>query len=145
MNMLKRYRSAIIMAAFAVITFILMHTVIYFGYVPSASMEPIIPKGSCILGLRVFVNPEHGDIVIFHYKGKTLVKRIVATEGDFVTIDCKGEVFINKSTAPCTVQSFLIPPDHFYMLGDNIENSNDSRYWSEPMISKDQIIAVLID
>lgn len=141
--MLKRFRAIVIVIAFAAASFILMHTVFYIGYVPSISMEPTLPKDSIIIGCRIIDELKCGDIIIFRHESKTLVKRIVASGGDRLTTDCKGTVFVNRNDIPA-VQSFQIPADHYFVLGDNLGNSNDSRYWSDPLVSQGQIIAVLI-
>lgn len=107
-------------------TVILLKSVFLFGYVPTASMEPTLPKGSYIIGLRLYTDLEKGDIIIFHHDGKLLVKRIAAVGGEYV--ERSGEFL-------------LVPEDCYYVLGDNAENSLDSRYWEEPFVKEDEIVA----
>ena len=61
-----------------------MKAVFLFGYVPTASMEPTLPEGSYILGLRIYGELEKGDIIIFKHDGKLLVKRIAALPGEAI-------------------------------------------------------------
>lgn len=107
-------------------TIILLKSVFLFGYVPNASMEPTLPKGSYIVGLRLYTDLEKGDIIIFCHDGKLLVKRIAAVEGEYV--ERNGEFL-------------LVPKDCYYVLGDNAENSLDSRYWEEPFVKEEEIVA----
>ena len=65
-------------------TVILLKSVFLFGYVPTASMEPTLSKGSYIIGLRLYTDLEKGDIIIFRHDGKLLVKRIAAVAGEYV-------------------------------------------------------------
>lgn len=109
--------------------FILFKLVFLIGYVPTESMEPTIKKGSYIVGIRLFSELETGDIIIFWHDEKLLVKRIAAVEGDV----------IERNGIQLTV-----PSDCYYVLGDNIWNSCDSRYWAEPFIQKDDIAAKLL-
>ena len=100
-----------------------------FGYVPTASMEPTLETGSLILGLRLFGELETGDIIIFRHDNSYLVKRIAACEGDTL-------VYQNAIVT--------VPENCFYVLGDNVENSHDSRYWDNPFVSYEDVIAKLL-
>ena len=113
----------------ALLVYLLFQTVLIVGYVPTASMEPTLKEGSNILGLRLYGNLKTGDIVIFKYEGVLLVKRIAAIGGDELTVDGVR---------------YIVPEGFYLMLGDNSENSYDSRYWKEPYISEENIVAKLI-
>lgn len=110
-------------------TVILLKSVFLFGYVPTASMEPTLPRGSYIVGLRLYTDLEKGDIIIFRHDGKLLVKRIAAVGGEYV--EQSGEFL-------------LVPEGCYYVLGDNAGNSLDSRYWEEPFVKKKDILTKLI-
>lgn len=99
------------------------------GYVPTESMEPTLETGSLILGLRIFDELETGDIIIFRRDGSYLVKRIAACAGD--TIDHQNSIV-------------TVPDNCYYVLGDNAENSHDSRYWADPYVSHEDVIAKLL-
>lgn len=92
-------------------------------------MEPTLKTGSLLLGLRLFDELETGDIIIFHHDGSCLVKRIAA---------CEGDTLIHKDTV------VTVPENCFYVLGDNTENSHDSRYWDDPFVSYESVIAKLL-
>ena len=98
-------------------------------YVPTESMEPTLETGSLILGLRIFDELETGDIIIFRRDGSYLVKRIAACAGD--TIDHQNSIV-------------TVPDNCYYVLGDNAENSHDSRYWADPYVSHEDVIAKLL-
>lgn len=110
----------------AVLVLVLFRFVFYLGYVPTASMEPTIHQGSLILGLRQFGELRTGDIVIFRRDGRTLVKRIAASP---------GETYILNGS-PITV-----PAGQYLLLGDNADDSYDARYWNDPFISTENILA----
>lgn len=125
-NKIKLY--LIPMVATSVII-ILFHTVFMLGYVPSSSMEPTLETGSLILGLRLHDELNTGDIIIFRHENSYLVKRIAAIEGDVVE-----HYGIRKS----------VPEDCFYVLGDNTEHSYDSRYWEDPFVPVNDVVAKVI-
>lgn len=110
-------------------TVILLKSVFLFGYVPTESMEPTLPKGSYIVGLRLYTDLEKGDIIVFRHDGKLLVKRIAAVGGEYVE---RNGVLL------------LVPEGCYYVLGDNAENSLDSRYWEEPFVREEDIAAKLL-
>ena len=114
---------------FCLLAIVLMKFVFLIGYVPTESMTPTLKKGSIILGVRVVSEYEDGDVVIFKRGNELIVKRIAATEGEKVIV--KGE-------------SLVVPNGKYYMLGDNYENSYDSRFWDEPFIEKGDIVAKVL-
>ena len=105
---------------------LLFRYVIYIGYVPTVSMEPTIMAGDKIIGFRILGELEAGDIVVFKYDDTYMVKRIAAVPGDKL------------------LDNSIVPESCYYVLGDNIHDSYDSRYWDNPFIHKSQIIAIVI-
>lgn len=106
----------------------LLNFAFFIGFVPTASMEPTIMEGSFIFGVRITGELKQGDIIIFEREGRLLVKRIAGAPGDTVVIGA----------------DFLTVPDGcYYVLGDNAKASQDSRYWAEPFVPQESIIAKL--
>ena len=109
-----------------IITLVLFRTVFLIGYVPSESMEPTLKKDSFIIGYRLYGDIEVGDVVIFEHEGEVMVKRVAACAGDTITI---------------AEQSWTVPADSYFVLGDNSYNSFDSRYWVDPFVEESEIVA----
>ena len=57
-------------------------------------------------------------------------------------IDSDEIRLIPESTAKCG--PFIIPEDHYFMMGDNRNYSMDARYWQNPYISKDKMVAKVL-
>ena len=145
----------VIMAAVisaALINFLLIINAI----VPSGSMEPTIPEGQAVIGWRpayIFSEPQRGDVIIFRHEelgNYNILKRIAAVPGDIVEVREDG-VYINSSLyAACTGddntgnRTFTVPEKSYFVMGDNIEHSFDSRKWIEPYVAEDDIKAKVI-
>ncbi len=83
------------------------------------------------------------------------VKRVIGMPGDVVDIH-DGHVYLNGSDAP-SEEPYLaepmqtpvplhyeVPEEHYLMLGDNRNFSSDSRFWKEPYIDEDQMVAKVL-
>ncbi|MCL2386331.1 MAG: signal peptidase I [Defluviitaleaceae bacterium] len=123
--------------------------------VPTGSMEGTIRVNDRIVAFRlsyVFSTPERFDIIVFRGafdESPLYVKRIIGVPGDTVTIR-DGRVFLNDDTEPLRddfVQGeffgnhgpYTVPEDGFFVLGDNRNNSVDSRHWGNPFVERGQI------
>jgi signal peptidase I len=126
---MKRLKWLILPVIVFGLTFCLFRFVLIIGYVPSASMEPTLKEKSYILGVRIYDDLEVGDIIIFEHNGTTMVKRIAAVGGETIYVDGK---------------TYIVPEGSLFMLGDNTENSFDSRYWDEPFVNENQVIAKVL-
>ena len=97
--------------------------------------------------------PHRGDIIVFKYpqdEKRDFIKRIIGTPGD--TVQVRGpQVFVNgeplrepyvkrsEGSLPSTGQSYcgyaygceptVVPTNSYFVMGDNRDNSQDSRYW----------------
>ena len=124
---MKKTKKGFVIPVFALaVTLVLFRFVLFVGYVPTESMEPTLHKGSFIFGSRIFSELEVGDIIVFQHERKLEVKRIAAAEGTVVQ-------WQNSQ--------LTVPAGHYYVLGDNAANSRDSRYWTEPFVSLESVMA----
>lgn len=133
---------------------IIKNTVVASAMVPTGSMEETIMTGSRIVINRlayVAKTPQRGDIVSFYYPddGETLyLKRVMGLPGEIIEgID--GYVYIDgeKLASDYTSETldndfgpFMIPEGCYFMMGDNRNNSWDSRYWQNHFVEQSEII-----
>ena len=97
-----------------------------------------------------FKNPKRGDIVVFQYPvdpTKDFIKRVIGVPGDTVEVKDK-QVYVNNQRLdePYTVHSdnrilpasasprdnlspLIVPPNDLFVMGDNRDESYDSRFW----------------
>lgn len=147
-----------------VVAIVVNNLLIINAEVPSSSMERTIHKGSRMIGFRLsylFKSPERGDIIIFKYpedEKQNFVKRVIGIPGDTVEVR-NGVVYVNdqnlyeeyayyadnivstKGDFPKT----KVPKDCYFVMGDNRNNSLDSRFWSKThFVRKEKILGKAI-
>lgn len=136
------------------IAFFISNTLIANAQVPTGSMESTIMTNSRIIINRlsyVTEEPQRGDIISFYFPddGKTsYLKRIIALPGETVE-GIEGKVYINGNVLDETYVKeeieddfgpYLVPEYSYFVMGDNRNNSWDSRYWNDKFVEKDEII-----
>lgn len=110
-----------------------------FAYVLDLSLDGRIPFGP-----RIWLKkPQRGDIIVFRYPNpdltappKDYIKRVIGVAGDHIFIE-DGVVFINGialkepyiAEPPVLDFATTVPEDHVFCMGDNRNNSSDSRFW----------------
>ena len=146
MDKAKKYLSELLEAL--IIVFIL-YIVFFPARVDGNSMENTLNDGDTIFVSRAAAFAGlygNGDIVVFeHKKGNkniSLIKRIEAAEGD--TVEAKGEkLYINgeeKEGYKCEEEfEYVLGKDEYFVLGDNADESTDSRVFG--IVNKSQIKA----
>ena len=123
---------------------LILRFVLLVGYVPTPSMEPTLRQNSIIVGTRLFGELKTGDIIVFQKDGVLVVKRIAGCPGE--RIDLTKISYMDSVPIPIFEKEVIVVPDNaYFLLGDNAQNSWDSRYWDDPFISADAVMAKLIE
>ena len=122
---------------------LILRFVLLVGYVPTPSMEPTLRQNSIIVGTRLFGELKTGDIIVFQKDGVLLVKRIAGCPGE--RIDLTKISYMDSVPIPIFEQEVItVPENAYFVLGDNSQNSWDSRYWDDPFVSAEAIVAKVI-
>ncbi|MFW6015309.1 MAG: signal peptidase I [bacterium] len=144
---IKNYKELITIFIISfLIVFFINNVITLNAVVPTASMDPTITVNEKVFATRLFSNLKRGDIVVFEYPdnpNKLYVKRLLGLPGDMLFIK-NGTIYINGN--PLTENyahtqytkdfgPYEVPDNKYFMLGDNRDNSNDSRYWDNKFVS----------
>ena len=117
-------------------------------HIASMSMAPTLVKGDFIVvqaSAYASKSPKSGELIVFRFprnRAVSFVSRVAGGPGDKLSIK-DGKVYLNGGLirepyldARLPVESFslamdeiTIPAEHLFVLGDNRDNSNDSRFW----------------
>lgn len=147
---------------FAVLFALLINNlVIVNASVPTGSMKNNIMPNDRIIAFRLaylFSNPKRFDIVVFKNPDDEtvpFVKRIIGLPGE--TVDIRGgKVYINSSAEPLDDSfirepqdieedmRFIVPDDSYFMMGDNRNDSSDSRFWNKKYVEKKKILGKVL-
>ena len=147
------YLAVVLLATYLIITYVGQRT-----RVNGSSMEPMLTNGDNLIVDKIsyrFTDPERYDIIVFpfKYEEKTFyIKRIIGLPGETVQIDNAGNIYIDgeileesygkevindsgRASEPITLQD-----DEYFVLGDNRNDSSDSRVESVGNINREDII-----
>ena len=138
----------------AILSFAFFQTVA----IQESSMEPTISAGEKLLLNKVVYalsSPKRGDIIAFRLgeknKGSIHIKRVVGVSGDTIQIQ-NEQIILNDKTyveqkdfppiqnAGVAEEPIALSGNEFFVLGDNRNNSEDSRFFDIGNIKKDQIV-----
>lgn len=119
------------------------------------SMEPGLESGDTVVAIKSS-RFQRGDIAAFYYNNKILVKRVIALPGELVEIDENGAVSVNGtvleepyvkelSLGECDIRMpYEVPEDRWFVMGDNRQESADSRAVAVGCVSEEQIVGKVI-
>lgn len=97
-----------------------------------------------------------GDVIAFYYNNNILIKRVIASAGDWVDIDDEGNVFVNeeqldepyiseKALGECNIDlPYQVPDGKCFVMGDHRAVSIDSRNKSIGCVSNDMVVGKIL-
>ncbi len=138
----------VIVAAIAVLVATLWLPVLQ---IYGSSMTPTLQEGDIVLSSKS-KDFEHGDVIAFYFNNKILIKRVIASAGEWVDIKEDGVVYVNgvlknepyisdKALGDCDIEfPYQVPESRVFVMGDHRSVSVDSRNSAVGCIAEEQIV-----
>lgn len=144
--------SLLVVSAIAVLIAVLLLPVLR---ISGTSMTDTLQDGDVVVALNGS-DYKTGDVIAFYYNNNILIKRVIATAGDWVDIDEEGNVSVNgevidepyvteKSLGDCNIKfPYQVPDGRNFVMGDHRATSIDSRNTAVGCVSNDLAIGKII-
>lgn len=136
-------RESIETIAFVLLILLAIRFTLQSFHTDGQSMEPNLHTDEYVVvskAVYLFQQPQRGDVIVFHYPLDThvdLIKRIIGVPGDSIhttatTVSVNGHVLHEpyiRQPFNFDDYTWTLGPNQFFVMGDNRENSLDSRAW----------------
>lgn len=142
----------VIVAAVSVLISMLLMPVLQ---IAGSSMSDTMGDGDIVFALR-YAKFGTGDVIAFYYNNSVLVKRVIASSGQWVDIDSDGNVYVDgvvveepyvtqKALGECDITlPYQVPDGRYFVMGDNRAGSIDSRNTEIGCVSSDMVIGRIV-
>lgn len=120
-----------------------------------SSMTPSLEDGEIVVSTKSS-DFKTGDIIAFYYNNNVLIKRVIATSGQWVNIKEDGTVFVDgtqlnepyiseKALGECDIElPYQVPENKIFVMGDHRSVSVDSRSSVIGCVSEEQIVGEIV-
>ena len=144
--------SLVVVAALAVLIAVLLLPVLQ---ISGSSMTESLQDGDIVVALNSS-GYRTGDVIAFYYNNNILVKRVIASSGDWVDIDEDGNVYVNdvlleepyvseKALGDCNITlPYQVPDERCFVMGDHRATSIDSRNTAVGCVSSEMVVGKIL-
>lgn len=156
----SRFRSVLKSTVYTLITVAAVAVLVATLWLPvleiyGTSMTPTMKDGDIVLSVKSSAFQD-GDIIAFYYNNKILVKRVIASAGDWVDLDKNGNVSVNnvpleepyleeKALGEVDIDlPYQVPDEKVFVMGDHRATSVDSRSKNIGCVSQEQIVGKIV-
>ena len=139
--------------ALTLIIFLVIRLAIQSYRVDGVSMQPGLQSDEYVVVNKIaylFHAPERGDVIVFHFPldtSKDFIKRVIGLPGDSISVTSSTvtvdsvvlkEPYISQPANPNPAHPWVVPPNEYFVMGDNRPASDDSRDWG--FVPRDYVV-----
>lgn len=134
--------------AVAVALGVAVRSAMHIYFIPSRSMAPtLLPGDQIVVTSYLRDEPSRGHVIVFEGQDELLVKRVIGVPGDLVDsrlgrVRIGGytlpEPYVLRPAASGAIEAQVVPANAYYVLGDNRDDSTDSRIWG--VVPRERIV-----
>ena len=114
-------------------------------------MEPTYKHGTMLFAKKYDLNIKNNDVVIIKKDNKIIIKRVIGLPGNSIIIK-DGYIFVNDEKHDDffiedpgnVINEIILQDDEYYVLGDNRQESIDSRFAEIGIIKRQEIKGIII-
>ena len=116
-------------------------------------MSPTLKNGNIVLIQKYNLNLKNNDIIVIKKDNNIIIKRLIGIPNDTIRMDKYvyvndkkfDEIIIEKNIGDISFEKTIkLTKDEYFVLGDNRQNSIDSRFEEIGIIKKDEIIGKVL-
>lgn len=134
-----------------IVCFVISKFFVSICVVHGSSMSPTYKDKSIVLESKIITNINRNDIVVIKKNNLKIVKRIIGIPNDKIVVK-DGYIYINKkkyndlyiNDPGLLINEVILGKEEYFLLGDNIDNSIDSRFSEIGIIKKEEIKGKII-
>ena len=152
MTVRSTFLSLVVVAAVTILVAVLLLPILR---IYGKSMSGTLDSGDIVISVKSS-GLEKGNIIAFYYNNNVLIKRVIATPGDWVDMDQGGNVYVNnvltdepylseKAYGETNIEfPYQVPEGRVFVMGDNRSVSIDSRNTSIGCVAQEQIVGKIV-
>lgn len=134
-----------------ILAYVISTYFVQMAYVSGDSMLPTYEDGDIVFINKKFNKIEKNDVIVANKNNVVMIKRVVGVENDRIIIK-DNKLYINDKEYEklediveygIASEEITVGKDEYFVIGDNINKSIDSRYKEIGLIKKSEIIGVL--